>query len=164
MKFVPPSFNHKFDYSSMISPLRFVQDQFPERQIVLLNQEPELDSTKNEAVIFMREGSISSTPVISESGSMTSQTFIQYLHETPIELHTLSGIKPHTAAPLTNLYDPTTKTTEKTKQKTGTKNEIQKRDNFVQHRSLLKKSALTKKLRAATISSYSYTPKAEMMK
>lgn len=110
----------------------------------------------------MREGSISSTPMASETGSATSEIFMQYLLQNSKELNTLSGIKPHPAAPLTNLYDPSAKPSEKikVKQKASVKSELQKKDNFVQHRSLLKKSALTKKLRAATISTYSYTPRA----
>lgn len=108
----------------------------------------------------MREGSITSTPMVSESGSVTnSEGFMQYLLEQPKAFKTLSGIKPHSVAPLTNLFDPLSKSA-KMKQKSSIKNEIQKRDNFVQHRSLLKKSALTKRLRAATISSYSYSSKA----
>lgn len=110
----------------------------------------------------MREGSISSTPLLSESESMTNETFMQYLHEPFIQFKT-SGIKPHPVAPFTNLFDPTAKIHEKMKHKPSVKGDVQKRDTFVQHRSLLKKSALTKRLRAATISTYSYTPKAPGM-
>lgn len=107
----------------------------------------------------MREGSITSTPIVSDCESMTNEAFIKFLREQPTRLSTTSGIRPHPVAPLTNLFDPTMKTHEKIKQKASIKSEIQKKDTFVQHRSLLKKSVLTKRLRAATISSYSYTPK-----
>lgn len=107
----------------------------------------------------MRDGSITSTPIVSECESATNEAFMKFFREQPTRLNTTSGIQPHSVAPLTNLFDPKAKKPEKTKQKTSNKNDIQKKDTFVQHRSLLKKSVLTKRLRAASISTYSYTPK-----
>lgn len=107
----------------------------------------------------MREDSISSTPLVSDCESATNEAFMTYLRDQPTRLNTTSGIKPHSVAPLTNLFNPKAKIPDKIKQKGSIKGDIQKKDTFVQHRSLLKKSVLTKRLRAASISTYSYTPK-----
>lgn len=108
----------------------------------------------------MREGSISSTPLVSECGSVTSETFLHHLREKSRENCSHNGIKPHPAAPVTNFFDSSLKkTTLAIRQRPSGKGDVHKRENFVQHRSLLKKSMLTKKLRAATISNYSYAPK-----
>lgn len=130
---------------------------YSERQIVLLSQEPELDTTYNETVIFMREGSISSTPLDSESGS---ETCIQLDVLEPAQpLKSFSGMKPHSVVPHTNLFEPLKNIPDRVikKPNTSNRNENQKiKDNFIQHRSLLRKNTLTKKLRAATTSTYSY--------
>lgn len=125
-----------------------LQEQHPERQLVLLNQTPELDKS-NETVIFMRECSISSTtPHVSESESHFSKAVFA---EKPRKSQAENGIKPHLASPVIDFAGSIARRIEKIKDETNLQTDLP-------HRSVLRRK---KKLRGFTTCSYPFKSKVD---